>query len=142
MAVVDIAEVLPHEDELFGSESWTADSYRAELADRRYRQYVIGRDDDGAMVGWAGLMVIAETAQILTIGVVTSAQRLGFGQQLLDVLLGQARERGASEVTLEVRVDNEAAIGLYERNGFRTLRIRRGYYELGRVDALEMRRVL
>ena len=93
-------------------------------------------------MGWAGIIVIAETAQILTIGVVTAEQGRGIGQTLLDELLAEARRRGATEVVLEVRVDNVAARRLYERNRFVPLRVRRGYYDLGRVDALEMKREL
>ena len=145
MVKADIDRVMAHEDELFGPESWTADSYRAELADRRYRTYLIAERSPGPeaeLVGWAGLMVIAETAQILTIGVVTAEQGRGTGQALLDELLAEARRRGATEVILEVRVDNVAARRLYERNRFVPLRVRRGYYDLGRVDALEMKRDL
>ena len=160
MAPAHLAATMEHEEELFGTESWTADSYRAELADRRHRHYIVavredaGADGDGAeadgadgdghgaVLGWAGLLVIADTAQIVTIGVVRSAQRHGVGQILLDALLAEASRRGAGEVILEVRVDNGPARRLYERNRFTQLRIRRGYYDLGRVDALEMRRAL
>ena len=54
-------------------------------------------------------------------------------------MLDEARRRDATEVFLEVRVDNEAAMSLYEGFGFTPLRIRRGYYDGGRVDAVEMR---
>lgn len=145
MTTAHLAHVMQHETELFGSEAWSIDSYRDELADRRHRWYVVAvdeADDAGALVGWAGLLVIAGTAQVLTIGVVSAAQRRGIGQLLLDALLGEAVRRGADEVILEVRVDNPAARRLYDRNRFTPLRTRRGYYDLGRVDALEMRRAL
>ena len=135
-------DVMRHEDELFGTESWTAQSYRSELADTRYRHYFVAADETGALLGWAGLMVIAGTAQILTLGVATAAQRRGVGQQLLDALLAEAIRRDAREVLLEVRVDNAPARRLYDRNRFTPLRTRRGYYDLGRVDAVEMRRAL
>ena len=156
MVAADISRLMAHEEELFGRESWTPDSYRAELADTRYRHYVVaeaaaqalGATDTDAepgtaeLVGWAGLMVIGETAQVLTIGVVADAQRQGVGQVMLDALLDEARRRGAVEVVLEVRVDNGPARRLYERNRFVPLRVRRGYYDLGRVDAVEMKREL
>ena len=85
-------------------------------------------------------MTIGQTSQILTIGVIPAVQRHGIGQVLLDVLLGEAQRRAATEVVLEVRVDNDAARRMYERNRFTPLRVRRGYYDLGRVDAVEMRR--
>ena len=146
MVKADIARFMAFEEELFGSESWTPDSYQAELADARYRHYIVAelatRTDVADIVGWAGLMVIGETAQILTIGVAPQAQRQGTGQVMLDALLAEARRRGAIEVVLEVRVDNGPARRLYERNRFVPLRVRRGYYDLGRMDALELKRVL
>ncbi len=142
MTKADIATIMPFEEALFGSESWTSDAYAAELADRKYRHYVVSTDDTGLLTGWAGLLVIADTAQILTIGVVPAMQRRGVGQFLLDTLLEEARARGAIEALLEVRVDNHSARRLYERNRFYPLRTRRGYYDLGRVDALEMKRDL
>jgi ribosomal-protein-alanine N-acetyltransferase len=137
-----ISEIMPFEVEMFGTESWSPEAYRDELADKRYRHFVIAHDRDGNVLGWAGLLTIQETAQILTIGVVPSAQRRGVGQLLMNVLLDEARRRGASEVILEVRVGNTEAERMYERNGFVPLRVRRGYYDLGRSDAMEMRREL
>ncbi len=145
MVKADIDAVMPYEDTLFGTESWTRGSYRAELADHRHRHYVVAERGHGRrahLVGWAGLLVIAETAQVLTIGVVPTEQGRGVGQTLLDELMAEAARRGAAEVVLEVRVDNDAALRLYERNRFLPLRVRRGYYDLGRVDALEMKREL
>ncbi len=134
------------EAEMFGTEAWSAASYADELADRRHRYYIAAVSDPPAhdlpLLGWAGLLVIGDTAQILTIGVVPAAQRHGLGQCMLDALLDEARRRGADEVLLEVRTDNAAARRLYDRNRFTPLRIRRGYYDLGRADAVEMRREL
>jgi ribosomal-protein-alanine N-acetyltransferase len=142
MTSAHLDAVMHHEQDMFGSESWTRSSYRAELADTRHRHYVAAEDDDGTLVGWAGLMVVAEDAQILTIGVVPTARRRGIGQALFDELLAEAKRRSATAMYLEVRTDNEAAQALYRRNGFADLRVRRGYYDNGRADGLEMRREL
>jgi [ribosomal protein S18]-alanine N-acetyltransferase len=136
-----INELLPYEVDLFGSEAWSRASYLDELADTRYRRYLVAVDD-GRLVGWAGVRVLPPSAEILTVGVVPSARRRGIGTQLLTALTDEARRRGADEVFLEVRVDNEAAQTLYEREGFYRLGVRRGYYEGGRVDAVTMRAAL
>jgi ribosomal-protein-alanine N-acetyltransferase len=47
--------------------------------------------------------------------------------------------RGARDVFLEVRADNEVAIALYESEGFVTLDRRVGYYQPDGVDALVMK---
>jgi ribosomal-protein-alanine N-acetyltransferase len=130
---------MPYEQEMFGTEAWTASSYRTELADTRYRYYVVA-EVDGTLVGWAGVMVIGDEAQILTVGVVPSMRRNGVARALVDELISEAKRRGATEAFLEVRVDNDAARTLYEGQGFAEIGIRRGYYDGGRVDAVVMRR--
>ena len=134
--------LVPFEREMFGAEAWSASSYRAELADTRTRHYLAAVDGDGALLGWAGVMVVADSAEILTVGTVPAARRCGIGRRLLAGLLDEACRRGAAEVFLEVRVDNDAAIALYEADGFARIGVRRGYYDNGRVDAVTMRRPL
>lgn len=134
--------LMRYEKAMFGSEAWTRAGYRAELADRRHRAYVVAEDDRGELLGWAGILIAGDQAEILTVGVVPVARRRGIATELLDVLVQRARERGARELFLEVRVDNDPAQRLYEREGFAVLGRRRGYYANGRVDAVVMRREL
>lgn len=141
MTETSLAQVMQHENETFGSEAWTRSSYLAELRDKRTRHYITAVED-GTLLGWAGLMVVADTAQIMTVGTVAAARRRGVGRQMVQALIAEAAARGAVEVILEVRVDNEPARKLYESFGFTALRIRRGYYDGGRIDAIEMRLAL
>jgi ribosomal-protein-alanine N-acetyltransferase len=142
MTVAHVDALMRYEREMFATEAWSAGSYRAELADTARRHYVAAEDPDGQLLGWAGVMVIGDTAEVLTVGVVPAARRRGIARQLLAALLGEARRRGAREVFLEVRVDNEPALTLYESEGFGRVGTRRGYYDLGRVDAVIMQRIL
>ncbi|MDT4939744.1 MAG: [ribosomal protein S18]-alanine N-acetyltransferase [Pseudonocardiales bacterium] len=137
-----IAALMPYERDMFGTEAWTASGYRTELADVRRRYYLAAEDAAGRLLGWAGLMVIGESAQILTIGVVPPARRRGIARALLTGLLDEARRRAAVEVFLEVRVDNTAARALYAADGFVEIGTRPGYYDAGRIDAVTMRRDL
>lgn len=145
MTTAHVDALMPFEREMFGPEAWSAASYRGELADTRTRHYVAAEDEHG-LVGWAGVMVVGAppdaTAEVLTVGTVPAARRRGVGRRLLADLLAEATRRGAGEVFLEVRHDNEAAIALYEADGFVRVGVRRGYYENGRVDALTMRKAL
>ncbi|HSY16247.1 MAG TPA: ribosomal protein S18-alanine N-acetyltransferase [Jatrophihabitantaceae bacterium] len=142
MLPVHIDALMCFEREMFGAEAWSAQAYREELADRDHRSYVTALDSSGALVGWAGVRVLGADAEVLTVGVVPSARRAGIGRLLLGTLLAHAVERGAEQVFLEVRVDNPAALAMYENDGFARLGIRRGYYENGRVDAVTMRKGL
>jgi ribosomal-protein-alanine N-acetyltransferase len=142
MRAEHIDAVLLHEREMFGTEAWTRGGYRAELADTRHRTYFAAESADGALLGWAGVRVVADEAEILTVGVVPSARRRGIARLLLAALLDEARRRGAREAYLEVRIDNAAARALYAKEGFAELGIRPGYYDAGSVDAVVMSRDL
>jgi ribosomal-protein-alanine N-acetyltransferase len=142
MTRAHIDALLRYEREMFGTEAWSADGYRAELADTRHRYYLAAVDENQSLLGWAGVRVVGDTAEILTVGVVPQARRQGIGGRLLALLLDEARRRGAVEAFLEVRVDNTAAQQLYEQARFVRVGIRRGYYAGGRVDAVVMRRAI
>jgi ribosomal-protein-alanine N-acetyltransferase len=142
MTAAHVDALLPYERAMFGPESWTASGYRAELADTRHRRYLAIEGADGQLLGWGGVRVLGEEAEILTVGVIPAARRRGLAVRLLTALLEQARRLGARELFLEVREDNAAARALYRREGFVEVGIRRGYYENGRVDAVVMSRRL
>lgn len=142
MAVRHIDALMPYERDMFGPEAWSARGYRDELADTELRYYVAAEDPAGALLGWAGVYVVSDSAEVLTVGVVPAARRRGIARLLLARLLDEAGRRGAREVFLEVRVDNAAALALYDREGFARVGRRRGYYDHGRVDAVVMHRDL
>ena len=70
MTVAHIETLMPFEREMFGTEAWTANGYRTELADTRRRHYVAAVAPGAGLLGWAGVLVIGESAEILTVGVV------------------------------------------------------------------------
>ena len=109
MTVEHIAALMTHERQMFGTEAWTANGYRTELADTERRHYLAAMSAQGELLGWGGVLVIADSAEVLTVGVVPAARRRGIARLLLDDLLAEARRRGAVEAFLEVRVDNDAA---------------------------------
>ncbi len=127
------------ERELFGAGAWSRASLAEEL-DGPGRWYVGAQDgESGELVGYAGLWFDGYDAQVMTIGTRTAAQGRGVGRLLLDALLDRARALAAGDVLLEVRVDNEPALRLYERAGFERFGRRRGYYQPENVDAWTMR---
>ena len=142
MTDAHIDALLPYERDMFGTEAWSRASYRAELADARNRHYVAAVDADGALVGWAGVLVVGDTAEILTVGVIPAARRRGIARLLLADLLDHAKTQNAAEAYLEVRTDNDAARALYRSDGFAEVGVRRGYYDGGRVDAVTMKKAI
>ena len=65
-------------------------------------------------------------------------RRRGAAGRLIDAALVWARGAGIKAVYLEVRKSNEAAISLYNKNGFRQVGTRKSYYESPNEDALVM----
>ena len=134
-----IDQVLPLEQTLFEHDRWTAQTYWSELGQLDTRHYLVAVDGD-AVQGYAGLCDYPDEAFVQTIAVARAAQGKGIGAQLLTALLAEASRRRHSRVLLEVRADNDRAIALYERFGFRRSGIRRGYYSPSGADALVMMR--
>jgi ribosomal-protein-alanine N-acetyltransferase len=139
----DIGAVAVLERDLFGPEAWSPDLLAGELAADPGSRYYLVAADDGVITGYGGLLADrGRQAEVLTLAVAAHRWGEGIGSALLDGLLAEAARRGCTEIFLEVRVDNPAAQELYRTSGFTDLRVRRGYYDHGRVDALEMHRAL
>ena len=106
---------------------WTSGIFLSELALDRERDYVVAKLDD-KVVGYGGALYVLPDAHITTVAVEPSCQRRSIGARLLARLCRAAIERGATALTLEVRVSNEAARSLYQRFGFVPAGARKGYY--------------
>jgi ribosomal-protein-alanine N-acetyltransferase len=112
----------------------------SELAQQPDSRYYLVADDDGVVIGYAGLLAAGGQADVLTIAVTLARWGEGTGTALLDAVLAEAASRGCTEVFLEVRSDNTRAQQLYRRHGFTEIGIRKGYYQPSGTDALVMRR--
>lgn len=134
----DVAPVMELEHALFGDEAWTEGMLRDELGSGD-RHYLVA-ELDGEVVGYAGLCVYATEAFVQTIAVRADRQRRGIGRALLQALIAEADARRTQTMLLEVRADNAAAQALYAAHGFRSVGLRRGYYQPSGADAVVMRR--
>ena len=90
------------------------------------------------MVGYAGLMMTLDDGHVTTIAVDPAWHRHKVGTRLLLALAREARRRGATSLTLEVRLGNKPAQNLYRRFGFRPVGVRKNYYAETKEDALVM----
>jgi len=116
---------------------WSPNLFLSEMTDMRNRTYLvarIGRD----VVGYGGVMSYGDEAHITTIAVDPAHHRRKIGTRLLFELVSEGIRMGARAVSLEVRVSNTGAQGLYRRFGFRPVGIRKGYYQETGEDALVM----
>jgi ribosomal-protein-alanine N-acetyltransferase len=137
----DLDQILAIEVELFGSTAWNRDLFLDEISripGARWYQ-VLGIADQ--IIGYVGMATMGTTADIQTIAVIPSQQRHGYGAMLLGLALAEAKRRGIIEVFLEVAVENEPAIKLYENFGFAQISIRPNYYGPGKNAYVMMRQV-
>ena len=103
-------------------------------------RHYLAADEGAALVGYAGLLLGPDAAEVQTLAVAPHAQRRGVGRLLVRELIAEAARRGAPEMLLEVRADDPGARRLYASEGFERVGVRRGYYRRGTVDALVLRR--
>ena len=81
--------------------------------------------------GWSklGLLTPARLCHVVSVAVMEGYRRRGLGRALVVEAMRRGRDvYGAGEGYLEVRVSNEAAIGLYDVLGFRKVKRNYGYY--------------
>jgi ribosomal-protein-alanine N-acetyltransferase len=139
MMPADLDGVLRLEIELFGEEAWSRPMLEGELAQQPASRHYLVAEEDGMLVGYAGLLAAGTQADVATIAVTGTRQGHGTGAALLAALLAEAQRRRCTEVFLEVRVDNLRAQQLYRSRGFEQIGVRHGYYQPSGADALVMR---
>ena len=94
--------------------------------------------NESNIAGYLGVWFQGNEAHITEIAVRETLRGQGIGELLLIGSLRAALEYGSSVVTLEVRVSNFVAHRLYEKYGFKSAGVRKGYYADNREDAVIM----
>jgi amino-acid N-acetyltransferase len=81
------------------------------------RSFVIAEDQDGSWTGLAGLETYGQVGLLRSVAVDSNHRSQGFGQDLVESVIRNARSRGIS--TLYLVTDN--ATTYFERLGFQTV---------------------
>lgn len=89
------------------------------------------------VVGYAGAVYAADTADIALVAVSPDYLRRGYGYALVCSLSEELFSLGIENIFLEVRASNAPAFGLYKKCGFIPVGIRKKYYE-NAEDAIVM----
>lgn len=111
----------------------------AELGREIALPWVLREAQGGAVVAFLLAWSVADELHLLDMATDPGQRRKGHAARLLAELVKWAQAAHKRLVLLEVRRSNLAAIALYERAGFHTTGVRRGYYSDTGEDALEMR---
>jgi len=134
----DVPSILCIERKSFGSDAWDRDQFLDYFAQPDRSVFLVGTID-GTLVGYTLAFHSALRAEIHSIAVTPAHRGRGVAVALLKRVIGLVQRRGFGTVSLNVRLENSAAIGLYRRLGFQRVRRVNGYYDDG-TPAWGMRR--
>ena len=110
-------------------EPWSEADFARLLASSGVLGLIARTGDDPE--GLSLIRTVAGECELLTIGVRPTARRSGVGAFLLAQSEIAARRAGAKRLFLEVSERNAPASGLYEREGYRQIGLRKNYYRDG-----------
>lgn len=128
-------DVAALESVVMGSDAWKA-SLVADEPPRKDRTWWAAFDGN-VLAGYCGGWIVDGQVQILKIATDPAYRRRGIAAELLALVASDARNLGATEMTLEVRASNAGAQTFYERMGLRNIGTRPHYYS-DREDAVIM----
>jgi ribosomal-protein-alanine N-acetyltransferase len=134
----DLASIVRIEKQSFDRDAWDRELFLDYLA-RSDRSVFLVAAIDGTVVGYALAFHSPTRAELHSIAVAPGARGQGIAAALLRRVVLLLSRRGFETVSLNVRLENEAAIRLYRKLGFQRVRRVNGYYEDG-APALRMRR--
>lgn len=115
---------------------WSINNMKESINNKNY--YFYGAEISGVLVGYIGMIVILDEADITNVAVLPSHRGAHIGTQLLDHLKSCARAMGISSIHLEVRGSNACGIHVYEQQGFLIMGRRKDYYHNPKEDAIIM----
>ncbi len=95
---------------------------------------------DDCVVGYVGSQSVMGEGDMMNLAVDPQFRRQGIAGQLVDELICRLSENNVISLTLEVRISNDAAIGLYSAKGFTEVGRRPNYYVYPKEDALILRK--
>ena len=155
MTLADLDQVMAMERVAF-SAPWSLQAYRYEIIENEYSTMLVIRQAapfrarsesmlsflglvrPSSVRGYGGFWLLVDEIHISTIAVHPEWQGLGLGELLLVSLLDEGIRLGASNATLEVRVSNLPAQGLYHKYGFSVVSRQNRYYADNNEDAYLM----
>lgn len=133
----DIDQVAEIEKAAYGEHHWSKDSFYEELSNK-LAHYSCAIKSDGEIVGFSGIWHIIDEAHITNIAVNPKFKKQKIGETLLKNMIDECYKSMIKYITLEVRESNIPAIKLYEKYGFKSLGVRKNYYQDNNENALIM----
>ncbi len=118
-----ISNILISDFDSFWNNTILKDELKAENSN-----YIVAKSNQ-EIVGFAGIKVMVDQADIMNIVVKKNLRNQGIGTLLLKKLIDLSKEMKLVSITLEVLEENYSAIHLYKKLGFEQIGTRKNYYQ-------------
>lgn len=125
-------------EEICFSDPWSEKSIASELSNP-LSLWLVAMEGE-RLAGYVGSQSVEGEADMMNVAVHSDFRRRGVGETLVRALVTALAEKGIHSLTLEVRVSNVSAIGLYRKIGFEQVGLRKNYYRHPREDAYILRK--
>lgn len=140
LTTLDIAAILLIEKENY-DDPWDYKIFEDEIVHSQNSEYY-GIFNDEELIGYMGFWKLPDYLDITNISVKPQYKRQGIAKKLLDYLEACAQSNNINSIFLEVNVNNQGAIKLYEDYGYKILKTIRHYYSYNNDDAYLMQKEL
>ena len=130
-----VALELAQLEQLCFSKPWKVEQLIPDL-ERESAYYLIAKNNS-APVGYAGIYISFDEADISRICVSPEYRRCGFAKQLMNAIINYCKQNSILLLHLDVKANNQPAIELYKSFGFCEDCVRKRYYSDG-TDAVLM----
>ena len=117
-------------------EFWTYEILQQELLSNNSK-YIVAKSLDNIIVGFAGIKIILDTAELMNIVTKKSFRANGIGKLMLEYLINMCKKEKIKTLNLEVNSQNTIAINLYKKYNFKEVGLRKKYYN-NTYDAILM----
>lgn len=121
--LISIKDILTTEFDDF----WNYEILKSELESNN-SYFFVAKNISGEIVGFSGIKIILDEADIMNIVVKKDFRNCGIGAILLKNIIKKARELEIKKIYLEVNDTNLPAINLYKKFNFKQIGIRKKYY--------------
>lgn len=135
MTISDLDEIKDSLEATF-DEFWNYETLKEEL-ESSFSKYIVSRNSDNIIVGFAGIKIVLDEADLMNIVTRKNMRGLGIASSMLEHIISYCKEHKIKTINLEVNSSNSIAISLYKKYNFKQVGLRKQYYD-NTYDAILM----
>ena len=136
---LDVNSKYLHKLEEYFTDVFTQDKVKYDMDNNTFTHYYAFIVDDNP-VAFINYQIMYERAELIQINVLDEYKQKGIASKLVELMISECMKCKVESITLEVRIDNNPAINLYNKYGFTEIGKRNGYYK--GIDGILMERKL